>query len=225
MKTDEARVRDWLVKKLRLDARLCRLAALVLVPAGLCTMFLQVLVFFGLIWIAFGRWFGFAGPSWLLAVAAVAGTVVWQWRLRPEPPEVLLVSGPGGRRDEVGISPHAGYGFEVVLTGTDTDRFSLVWWRNLALLPARLLFGAATMWRTGRAIDRTDRDTLARVVHVLVCSGGKVAFWELCGECPTMDPTVVLPQMRRLEGIVFLRGSPPGVSIARHLTEEIQASE
>jgi hypothetical protein len=77
-------------------------------------------------------------------------------------------------------------------------------------------FGEARRWK------QMDIHSCAAVLWVLMARSGKVSFDEIWQKLDWLDLEAVLPEMRRLEGVVFLKTAPAGLSLTQDFRDQIR---
>jgi len=77
-------------------------------------------------------------------------------------------------------------------------------------------FGEARRWK------QMDVHSCAAVLWVLTSRPGKVSFDEIRQKLDWLDLEAVLPEMRRLEGVVFLKTAPAGLSLTQDFRDHIR---
>ena len=77
-------------------------------------------------------------------------------------------------------------------------------------------FGEARRWK------QMDIHSCAAVLWVLMSRSGKVSFDEIRQKLDWLDLEAVLPEMRRLEGVVFLKTAPAGLSLTQDFRDQIR---
>ena len=77
-------------------------------------------------------------------------------------------------------------------------------------------FGEARRWK------QMDVHSCAAVLWVLMSRTGKVSFDEIREKLAWLDLEAVLPEMKRLEGVVFLKTTPAGLSLTQDFRDQIR---
>lgn len=78
-------------------------------------------------------------------------------------------------------------------------------------------FAEARRWK------QMDLDSCAAVLWMLMSQSGKVSFDEIRRQLDWLDPEAVLPELRRVDGVVFLKAAPAGLSLTQDLRDEIRS--
>jgi hypothetical protein len=158
----------------------------------------------------------------VLCTAATVGIFVAHRRTAPgyfdEYPLTTLDDGP-----PVCVHiPHAGFLTNIVFLSPDTAR-------GLAKMVLSILFIAPQLVAAGKgAFLRRNRllaldiSICAALLGYLVTQPKKVSFTELLRLFPQYPMSEVLPQLADIDGVVFLKTDPPGVSLTGDLRTEIQ---
>ena len=113
-----------------------------------------------------------------------------------------------------------------------------VWWTSNPLSPAtanavgkiitdllysgpRLANATVSLFRTSVRLVKLDVGSCARIIGILSSRTGRVSFIEMARLIPGCNPLVVFPQLRDIEGVVFLTKDPAGLSLTADLREEL----
>ena len=68
---------------------------------------------------------------------------------------------------------------------------------------------------------RLDAESCGRVLALLLAAGGKVTFQQIAQNIDGLDPVHTFPQLRDIEGIIFLQKDPAGLSLSSRLRDEL----
>lgn len=85
----------------------------------------------------------------------------------------------------------------------------------------RVVLAGFRMLRRSRTIQKIDIDGCAAVLSVLFVACRKVSFQEIVNAVDWINPVEVFPQVQSIEGIVFLGGEPPGLTLTQELRGKI----
>ena len=78
-------------------------------------------------------------------------------------------------------------------------------------------FAGARRWK------QMDIDSCAAVLWILMAQSGKVSFDEIRRKLDRLDLEAVLPEIRRVDGVVFLKTTPAGLSLTQDLRDQIRS--
>lgn len=92
---------------------------------------------------------------------------------------------------------------------------------DLLLTGPRLVMIAWSNAGKSSRLTRMDIEACARVLAVLQQEAGRVSFAELTSAARLANPEVIFRQLRDLDGVVFLREEPIGLSLTSELREEL----
>jgi hypothetical protein len=86
--------------------------------------------------------------------------------------------------------------------------------------PRVVMSGVKTLGKANR-IRRLDVDACGAVIAALLATNRKLAFQEIVNKVGGIDPTRVFPQLRDIDGVVFLHAEPAGLTLSRELRQEL----
>ena len=102
-------------------------------------------------------------------------------------------------------------------------------WRTSAKLATDCLFSGPRLVNTAFGgfaksvrLARLDVEPCARVLAALCRRDGRVSFLDLAALLPASNPVRVFPQLRDIEGVVFLTMEPVGLSLTAELRQELR---
>lgn len=214
-------VSAWLEQKARKQAKLYFLGAAALLPAGIVVLLITYLVICFVLWLAF---------SWLLPhlvlVGLVAlGVVALLFRgnavTDPEYLDELRFNQVPGGRITVTVARATGGSWLMAFTGADSAHTFIKPIVTFLFQGPRILTLAWRMFRKGRRLQSIDVAACAKVLVLLLNSGRRIAFDDILLRRPEIDPLLVFPQLRDIDGVLFLSTEPQGLTIAPHLVDEI----
>ena len=84
----------------------------------------------------------------------------------------------------------------------------------------RLLDWAIHSFRESARWKQTDTHSCAAVIWMVATRPRKVSFEDIRRELDWLDLEATLPQLKRIPGVLFLKGPPPGVG----LTQEFRSA-
>jgi ABC-type protease/lipase transport system fused ATPase/permease subunit len=76
--------------------------------------------------------------------------------------------------------------------------------------------GFRTLSKANR-MRRLDAQACGLVIAALLASNRKLAFQEIVNQAGMVDPARVFPQLRDIEGVLFLQADPAGLSLSQEL--------
>src|SRR5205823_1058375 len=86
----------------------------------------------------------------------------------------------------------------------------------------RLVNAAGGFFLKALRLSQLEVETCARILTILLSRPGRVSFLEMARLIPDCNPLVVIPQLRDLEGVVFLVKEPVGLSLTSDLRAELR---
>lgn len=215
-------VRDWLAHKVRRDARLSLGAAALLVPLGLLVVFVTFWAIYGVIWFGFRWLLPLSHTGVILASGAIVALLfVGNARTSREYLEDLQFDLDEGRHIRILMRPVIGLSLLPAFAGRETVRSEVKMVTTLLFSGPRLLALAWGLSRKGRRLQALNVDACSRVLSLLLKSGSRVPVQSLFETRPPLDPHEILPQLRDIDGVVFLNSAPPGLTLAPLLADEI----
>lgn len=87
----------------------------------------------------------------------------------------------------------------------------------------RLFNWAMSSFRAARFYQAMDVHSCAAVMWMLLSQPRKVTFDEIQRDLDWLNVDETVPQLRRLEGLLALRGPPPGLTLTQELRDAIRA--
>ena len=128
--------------------------------------------------------------------------------------------GPG-RQVKVAALRIAGYGSMTAFTDLKTTRSSLKMITTLLYTGPRMFTDAFRLLIKFSRLRSMDVTACAQVFKLLLRSDERVPFSVIVEKKPRMDPAVIFPQLKLIEGVVFLTKDTPGLVLAPLLRDEI----
>lgn len=86
--------------------------------------------------------------------------------------------------------------------------------------PRVVVSGIKALRRAAR-IRRLDRQACGAVIARLLAANRKFSFQEIATEVQGINPTQVFPQLHEIEGVLFLRAEPAGLTLTQELRQEL----
>jgi len=85
----------------------------------------------------------------------------------------------------------------------------------------RLVSASVQLLQKAVRLLQLDLDGCASVLALLLSRGVRVPFGEIVAAVPGLDPVAVLPQLREIDGVMFLTSEPRGLALSPELADEI----
>lgn len=162
-------------------------------------------------------------PPWLkslLALAAVASLFVRYFRNPPNRQSEWTVSAPNESEKISLLIPHASLFANVDLMKPETMRSTVKILGAIPLAgPQLAAAGIEAMKRAGR-LQNLDIPGCAAVIALFLGQVKRFSFEEICRHLPQVDARKVLPQLGNLEGVDYLQGDPPEVTLAADFRDD-----
>ena len=86
----------------------------------------------------------------------------------------------------------------------------------------RLLGAAAGEFRKASRLKKIDALACGEVLALLLGAGRKLSFQEIVERHPGVDPVTVFPQLRDIDGVLFLQAEPAGLTINAELKQALR---
>jgi len=87
----------------------------------------------------------------------------------------------------------------------------------------RLLSVAGNEIRKASRLKSIDRGACAEVLALLLGAGRKMSFQEIVELCPGLNPVTIFPQLRDVDGVLFLQSAPAGLTMSAELKEALRS--
>jgi hypothetical protein len=87
--------------------------------------------------------------------------------------------------------------------------------------PRVVVAGFKTLARAVR-LRRIDSASCGTVLAVLLAAGRKMSFQEIVNSVEGLNPVHVFPQLRDVEGVLFLNAEPAGLTLSQDLRQELR---
>src|SRR6185295_18510273 len=92
---------------------------------------------------------------------------------------------------------------------------------ELVFVGPQFIHGSLELFRTGAQWAKMDVEACARVIALLLSRDRRVPLAEISGRLGMLDPMKIVAQLDLLDGVVFLRSPPAGLSLTSDLREEL----
>lgn len=93
---------------------------------------------------------------------------------------------------------------------------------NVLCVGPKLVFSSVKKFRRAERLKHMDLNGCAAVVTVLLSNDSKVPFWQIVQSIENFDPYRIFPQMGDVQGVLFLKKEPQGMSLTSELREEFE---
>ena len=215
-------VAAWLREQTRRDAAIYMTAAIFM---AICGLFATILTYLFVCLVLFGILCGINDSGWvplLLALPVMAG--LWFWHLGFDRPIEQVVRVDAGTRGTVvlRLTHLTGTSWLMFLDRPAEHMPALVRLVvNMLLLAPRLVSLAwrmANLSRTSQSRDFTNSAPgIARLMQ-----GGRFPIGDLLQEFPEAEPQHFIGEITSIEGVVFLSGDDPSLTLAPSFHEEFE---
>jgi len=85
----------------------------------------------------------------------------------------------------------------------------------------RVVTAAVRLFRKGLRLRAIDVEGCAAVIAVLQAVGRKMSFQEIVNAVEGLNPAIVFPQLHEIDGVLFLKAEPAGLSLSSELKTEL----
>jgi hypothetical protein len=163
------------------------------------------------------------GLKSFLALAVLVGLFWLHRRTQVEALSELQVATPDGGPVVSFYLPQVGLVSNVAVFAPETMRsfvklVAAIWLVSPQLMSA----GWANLKRASR-LRQMDLPGCAAVIAMLLGKSKKVAFAEIIASSPHLDLCGIAAQLANLDGVIFLREEPPGITLAADLRQDFLA--
>jgi hypothetical protein len=86
--------------------------------------------------------------------------------------------------------------------------------------PRVVMSGFKTLRKANR-LRHLDVEACGAVIAVLLAAHRKLAFQQIVIQVGSVDPARVFPQLRDIEGVIFLQAEPAGLTLSQELRQEL----
>lgn len=220
-KTSKADIQAWLADKMRSQGRSSTVAGYCVAGLGLVVLFFQFWLLYFLIW---GVSMSAGGLShWPRIFFALIGTgllfVGNKFSSTDDLDEMNLSIGPrrsipGEKLREVGFGALSAFSsFE--------DSPALVKFVTMPLfMGPRIIAAGLGMLKQGKALQEFDPNECGRVLNSLIRAGKRISFEQFGEKFSDMDLENILPKLMLLDGVILMKSSPIGLTVAPSLLDE-----
>jgi hypothetical protein len=87
----------------------------------------------------------------------------------------------------------------------------------------RVVAYAWRLFQKSRRFRHFDIEGCAAVLTLLSMARSRVSFQEIVDGIEGLNPVEVFPQMQEIEGVLFLKSDPPGLSLSQELRQTLAA--
>ena len=223
---DQTRITAWLGRKLKRDSALCWLGGLGSLLGGGAIL----LTTWGLIYMvslfALGPWLGYR--HWVQSVLGLVVIPALFWgnaqTSRDYLSEYSVTTGTASDRVVNFYLPGVGLGSNVNPLAPNTLHSGIKIITDCLYSGPRVAgFGFRTMARA-RRLRRIDVGNCGAVLTLLVFAGRKMGFQEISDALGEgFNPAWIFPQIADVEGVLFLKAEPAGLTLTQELRDEIRA--
>lgn len=218
----DGRVQAWLEKKLASEARdNLMLAFALLVGAGV-VLGVTFAGFYTFSFFVFWRVFRFhlALLWWCAFGGLVLLFIANAFSDREELTEYEVESMDGGPVHTFYL-PHAGMVSNLNPFSPANARVGVKIIADILLSGPRLVMAAWAAFQRSQRLREMDVPVLAVVFATLISAGKRVSLAEILPELGHCDPSLIFQQLHEIEGVVFLKTPPAGLSLTGELRAEI----
>lgn len=222
-------VSDWLRRKVRTQAVLLILAGLAFCAIGAVLVYLSYLATrFGLTWFRYevnvkGEPIKWTVPQIQLASGLITALLFFGYHLVAERfAEDFEVELSGNRRVTVTVAQYTDYGWTRMFEGWHFLLFILRVLSAVLFLGPQTVSAGIRQFQRARKLLMLDTAGCGQLLGFIASWREKVPFKVLTRKLPELELPALLPQISHLDGVVFRKSDPPGVSLAPHLREEIE---
>lgn len=85
----------------------------------------------------------------------------------------------------------------------------------------RMVMGCVHNLKRAKRLQALDVDGMAALLSFLMGRDKRVALTEIAAAMPGRDLAALLPQMAEIDGVLFLKSEPPGLSLSTDLRRDI----
>ncbi len=220
MRADE--IREWLGRKTRAKACVNFALAAVYALLGLILLFITFWAVYGVMWyICFSFELDVPGQH-LTRLLVSAGVLVLlfignattsrryledlSFTTGTVDKKVFVIPGMGSNINP--LAPDSAHSFVKVIT-------------SILFSGPRLVTASVRRLKRALRLLRLDLDGCASVLALLLSRPSRVPFGEIVAGVPGLDAVAVFPQMREIDGVMFLTSDPPGLSLSPELADDL----
>jgi hypothetical protein len=222
---NQARITDWLDRKLKRDRALCWAGGLGSLLAGAAIL----LVTWGLIYVVslfvIGPWLGYR--HWAHSILGLAMIPALFWgnsrTSREYLSEYSVSTGTSSDKVVNFYLPGVGLGSNVNPLAPNTIHSGVKIITDCLYSGPRVATSAFKTMAKANRLARIDIGNCGAVLTLLVLAGRKMGFQEIADALGEgFDPAQVFPQMADLDGVLFLTADPAGLTLTQELRDAIR---
>ncbi len=222
---NQARITDWLGRKLKRDTTLCWLGGM----GGLLGGAAILLATWGLIYMvsifALGPWLGYR--HWVHSILGLAVIPALFWgnarTSREYLSEYSVTTGTASDQVVNFWLPGVGLGSNVNPLAPDTIHAGVKIITDCLYSGPRVVVSAFRTMAKANRLRRLDVGNCGAVLTLLFAAGRKLGFQEITDALGEgFDPAWVFPQMTDLDGVLYLKAEPAGLTLTQELRDAIR---
>lgn len=222
MKPDS--VQAWLTEKHRRDMLLCAAGAVAVVPLAFVVLYITFWLIYPVVWIGFGSILSQTEISVTQAVTIVLVLLfISNLVTDREYLDKLEFETGAGVRLKIALARVSGNGILAAFVGPKTAHSFVKILTTLLFTGPRLLVASVRLARNVMRLKSLDIEGCGRVIGTLLKNEGRVPLAAILQKYPRLDPHVVLPQLKLIDGVVFLLSEPVGLTLSPGLCGEIRS--
>ena len=192
-------------------------------PAILVTIFLGLVLvavsYFAIYWVlvlGVNPFMPLSAPWWYLIALALVGLLfIGNTVGSSDDFQEFTIPTPDGKKIPVRV-PISG----ILADAPETPHGVLKTVTVLLCIGPRTVSSAMRFFRRASRLAKLDVMGCSAVITVLLSQGRRVAFEDINQKVENLDPVRVLPQLGDVEGVLFLKKEPQGLSIGTELRAE-----
>jgi len=92
---------------------------------------------------------------------------------------------------------------------------------DLLYVGPRLVVAGYRAFRNAARLKEMDVEGCAGILFLLLAREGRISFSEILKLAPVADPEKVIPQMAYIDGVLFMKSDPPGLTLGSELRERL----
>src|SRR5579859_2493589 len=94
---------------------------------------------------------------------------------------------------------------------------------DLLFTGPRLVVGVLKLFQRGGRLSKFDVRSGARILELLASKDSRISFREICDQISGINPVRDFPQLRDVEGVLFLTKDPTGLGLTADFRAELRA--
>ena len=213
---DHTHVIGWLTRKRRIDAAQNSLVGLLLCLAGAAVLVVTWALAYCICLFCLSGYLGFHHWSYTLIPTLLLPLLFWgNSRTDAEYlSEYSVTTGTASDQVVVFYLPRIGVVSNVNPLAPDTFHTMVKIVTDALYFGPRLVMMGCRMIRKAVRLGRLDVSRCATVIKLLNDMGHRLSFQEIVNAVPGLNPVAVFPQLRDIDGVLFLESEPPGLSLS-----------